>query len=132
MNKIACTLLVDDDETANYLNELLFTRLSLTDKLLISRNGAEALKVISENCPGQSCPTLILLDINMPIMDGFEFLAAYQELNFDQKQSVVIIMLTTSLNPRDMDKVKKANIAGIINKPLTKKALLEIVDQHFS
>ncbi len=132
MNKIACTLLVDDDETANFLNELLFKRLDVTQKLLIARNGLEALDVISENCPGQSCPALILLDINMPIMDGFEFLNAYKELNFDQKQSVVIIMLTTSLNPRDMEKVQEANIAGVINKPLTKKALLDIIDQHFS
>ncbi|MDQ4140345.1 MAG: response regulator [Bacteroidota bacterium] len=132
MNKIACTLLVDDDETANFLNELLFKRLEITENLLIARNGLEALSVISKNCPGQTCPTLILLDINMPIMDGFEFLNAYEQLDLDQKESVVIIMLTTSLNPRDLEKVKQANIAGIINKPLTKKALLEIVDQHFS
>ncbi|PSR57468.1 response regulator [Adhaeribacter arboris] len=132
MNKIACTLLVDDDETANYLNELLFKRLAVTEKLLVARNGLEALTVISQNCPSKSCPALILLDINMPIMDGFEFLSAYQQLDLDQKQSIVIIMLTTSLNPRDLEKVQQANIAGIINKPLTKKALLDIMDQHFS
>jgi CheY-like chemotaxis protein len=132
MNKIACTLLVDDDNTANYLNQMLFERLEATQKLLIAHNGREALNLIAENCPGGGCPTLILLDINMPIMDGFEFLEAYKELKFEQKQSIVIIVLTTSLNPLDIQKVQQANIAGLLNKPLSKKALQDIIDQHFN
>jgi CheY-like chemotaxis protein len=131
MTTIACTLLVDDDEATNYLNENLFTRMGATEKLLVARNGLEALRLITQNCPGLDCPTLILLDINMPIMDGFEFLEAYKQLDFEQKQSVVIVMLTSSLNLVDVEKVRQANIAGFINKPLTKKALQEIMAQHF-
>ncbi|RDC63126.1 response regulator [Adhaeribacter pallidiroseus] len=132
MLKISCTLLVDDDETTNYLNERLFNRMNITEKLLVANNGLEALEVIDRNCPEKNCPALILLDINMPLMDGFEFLKAYEQLNFTQKQSVVIIMLTTSLNPLDIEKVKGANVAGFLNKPLTKAALEQIVEQHFA
>ncbi len=64
-------------------------------------------------------------------MDGFEFLEAYKDLEFDQKQSVVIVMLTTSLNPRDVEKVQKANVAGLVNKPLTRKALEDLMTDHF-
>ncbi|QNF34232.1 response regulator [Adhaeribacter swui] len=132
MNKIACTLLVDDDNTANYLNQLLFERLEATEKLLVAHNGQEALTLLTENCPGKGCPTLILLDINMPIMDGFEFLEAYEQLNFKEKQNIIIVVLTTSLNPMDVQKVEQAKIAGLINKPLSKKALQEIIEQHFN
>lgn len=131
MTKIACTLLVDDDDTANYLNQLLFKRLGVTEKLLVAHNGLEALELLTRHCSGAECPALILLDINMPIMDGFEFLEAYEQLDFAQKQSVVIVMLTTSLNPNDVARVQRANIAGLINKPLTKQALQEIIDRHF-
>lgn len=131
MTKISCTLLVDDDETANYLNSLLFARLEVTEQLLVAHNGVEALTLINQNCPGKNCPALILLDINMPIMDGFEFLEAYKQFHFDQQQSVVIIMLTTSLNPQDVAKVQQANIARLVNKPLTKKILQEIIEEHF-
>jgi CheY-like chemotaxis protein len=67
----------------------------------------------------------------MPVMDGFEFLEAYKELEFEKKQSVVIIMLTTSLNSRDVERVQQANIGGLVNKPLTKKSLEDIIIQHF-
>ena len=132
MNKIACTLLVDDDDTANYLNQMLFERLEVTDNLLVARNGLEALSLINQNCPGTGCPTLILLDINMPVMDGFEFLAAYEQLSFAQKQSIIIIVLTTSLNAMDVAKVNQANIAGLLNKPLSKSTLEAILAKHFN
>lgn len=131
MTKISCTLLVDDDDTANYLNGLLFKRMEASEKLLVARNGLEALTLINQNCPGLDCPALILLDINMPVMNGFEFLEAYSQLEREQRQSAVIVMLTTSLNPRDLEKVQQAGIAGLVNKPLTQKALQEIMDQHF-
>ena len=67
----------------------------------------------------------------MPVMDGFEFLEAYKQLDFEQKESVVIIMLTTSLNPDDVKKAQQANITRLVNKPLNKKILQEIIEQHF-
>ena len=132
MIKLPSVLLVDDDDTVNYLNRALFKKLEVTEKLFVVGNGQEALTFITQNCPGPDCPSLILLDINMPVMDGFEFLDAYKELEFEQKQSVVIVMLTTSLNPRDVEKVQRANIGGLVNKPLTKQALEDIIAKHFS
>ncbi|RDC58666.1 response regulator [Adhaeribacter pallidiroseus] len=64
-------------------------------------------------------------------MDGFEFLKAYEQLELAQRQSVIIIMLTTSLNPQDIEKVEQANITGLLNKPLTEAALKSILAEHF-
>lgn len=128
---MTCALLVDDNETANYLNKRLFQKLAVAEKLLVVRNGFEALQLLQAHWPGGDCSRLILLDINMPIMDGYEFLEAYEQLEFAQRQSVIIIMLTTSLNPQDVEKIEQANITGLLNKPLTEAALKSILAQHF-
>jgi CheY-like chemotaxis protein len=76
--KLRCTLLVDDD-TTNYLNRKLLEKLEVTDQVMVALNGKEALQVLEEQCTeaSQSCPALVFLDINMPQMNGFEFLSAY-------------------------------------------------------
>ncbi|TGE25544.1 response regulator [Hymenobacter aquaticus] len=129
MSKLSSILLVDDDPITNFLNQRLLTELSLADKLLVALNGKEALALIEEHCP-TDCPDLILLDVNMPVMNGFDFLLAYEDLGVGQQQSIIIV-LTTSLHPRDVERVATLNIAGFLNKPLTRDKVEEILRQHF-
>ena len=133
MQKLTCVLLVDDDQTTNYLNKLLINRLVMTDKLLVALNGQEALEQVKIHCREASpdCPALILLDVKMPVMDGFQFLAAYDELPLPEKQAIIIVMLTTSLHPQDVDRVQQLNIAGFLNKPLTRDKLNAVLKNHF-
>jgi CheY-like chemotaxis protein len=131
MNKIALVLLVDDDYTTNFVNQLLLEDMQVAEKVLLAQNGKEGLEMIRQVCEESLCPTLILLDINMPVMNGFEFLEAYEKLKFAHKQSVVIVMLTTSLNPSDIDRLQKVPIKGFLNKPLTEAMVREIVHKHF-
>lgn len=134
MIKLKNTLLIDDDEATNFINELLIEELNFTDKLLITQNGQEAMKILRELCSksGEQLPELILLDINMPVMDGFEFLEAFQQLDCPARKNTAIVMLTTSLNHRDVEKVKEAGITDFLNKPLTKEALEYILNKYFS
>jgi CheY-like chemotaxis protein len=67
----------------------------------------------------------------MPVMNGFEFLQAYEALGFVSDLSVVIVMLTTSLNPLDVDRLKDAPIRGHLNKPLTENMMRELLQKHF-
>jgi CheY-like chemotaxis protein len=68
----------------------------------------------------------------MPVMNGFEFLKAYEEITSNTRQSVVIVMLTTSMNPGDMDRLKEVSISGVLNKPLTKKMVEDLLLKHFN
>ncbi|MDO7854109.1 response regulator [Hymenobacter convexus] len=133
MQKLTCALLVDDDSTTNYLNQLLINRLQITDKLLVALNGQEALELVKIHCNEATpdCPALILLDVKMPVMDGFQFLEAYNELPLPEKDAIIIVMLTTSLHPQDVDRVQGLNIAGFLNKPLTKEKLNDVLKNHF-
>ncbi len=130
MKKINCVLLVDDDNINNFINERLLKKLNITHNVKVAMNGEEALDFLKSNAENLF-PELILLDINMPVMDGFEFLQEYKKTNFNGKQQPYIIMLTTSTNPNDVDKVKKSDVAGYINKPLTEPKIMEIVQKHF-
>ena len=133
MPKLSCALLVDDDQTTNYLNQLLLKRMGVAAKLLVAVNGQEALDLLQTHCQDavEECPTLILLDVKMPVMDGFAFLEAYDQLSLPQKKAIIIIMLTTSLHPKDMERVQRLNIAGFLNKPLTEGKVNEVLASYF-
>lgn len=126
MDKLPSILLVDDDSTTNFLNELLLKSLGVADQLLVAQNGREALTTLN-----QANPSLILLDVNMPVMNGIEFLEAYVQLPQAQRQAIVVVMLTTSLHSRDLERVQELPIAGLVNKPLTKEKVDTILQMHF-
>jgi CheY-like chemotaxis protein len=131
--------LIDDDTPTNYLHQEIIGELECTEHVQIAETGSEALAYLT--CKGQYIangdnyprPDLIFLDINMPGMDGWEFLQEYKKLHADQQGRMVIIMLTTSLHPEDEHKAKTSGeVSGFITKPLTKEMLEAILQQHFS
>ncbi|HEX8329746.1 MAG TPA: response regulator [Hymenobacter sp.] len=134
MSTISCTLLVDDDDTTNFLNQALLRRLAVADKVLVATNGREALELLQEHCEhptSPTCPALILLDMKMPIMNGMEFLEAYTKAPARRHPSVIIIMLTTSLNPKDVEQMQRLPIAGYLTKPLTTEKIQQVLREHF-
>jgi CheY-like chemotaxis protein len=131
MKRLTCTLLVDDDKTTNFANQMLLEDMDVTERILVAHNGKEAIDIIKKECEAGYCPGLILLDINMPVMNGFEFLDAYEKLEVSHKQSVVIVMLTTSLNPKDLEQLKESSIQRLLNKPLTEQMIQELLQKHF-
>ncbi|WP_276497061.1 response regulator [Pontibacter litorisediminis] len=133
MSKIPCILLVDDDETTNYVNALIIKKSGLTDETLIAYNGKEALEIVhkrygtGEEESVLDAPLLILLDINMPIMDGLEFMECFDALGDRVKSKISVIVLTTSNHPTDMEKMKQFGVHSFINKPLRKEELEKFV-----
>lgn len=137
-NKLKCILLVDDDEGTNFYNEIIIDRAGIANHVEITLNGKEALEYISyngennENITIHPKPVLILLDINMPVMDGWEFLDAFQKLKDKHKGESIIVMLTTSSNKDDRKRASEIlEVADFVNKPLSAKTLNEIMEKHF-
>jgi CheY-like chemotaxis protein len=104
-------LLVDDDKINNFINARLIRKIEISSNLHISTNGREAIIYLTEKLDKQEVgPELILLDINMPVVDGFEFVDAFRKLSFSNQNQIIIVMLTTSSNPKDLERVDALNI----------------------
>jgi CheY-like chemotaxis protein len=134
MPKLHSVLLVDDDRTTNFLNQLLLTKLAVAEQILLAEDGEQALRVLSQRCQepaGPSCPQLVLLDMNMPVLNGLAFLEIFAQLPQAQQQAIVIVMLTSSLHPQDLRRVQELPIAGFLNKPLTKEKVAGLLAEHF-
>ncbi len=131
--KLNCILLVDDDEPTNFLHKLVIDRHGCAEKVVAFQVAQEALAFLADNSSGAYAqPDLILLDINMPGMNGWEFLEAYEKLPEAQRGNIVVMMLTTSLNPDDKKHADSiGGVAGFLSKPLTKKLLQEILEDKF-
>lgn len=131
--KLNYILLIDDDESTNFLHKVVLEEANIAEKIIFALNGEEALEIIRENSRYNSLqPDIIFLDINMPIMNGWEFIEEYQKIENTQNIKLLIIMLTVSLNPDDKEKAEKLQaISGFLNKPLTVEVLDEIICDYF-
>ncbi|MCI4650166.1 response regulator [Phaeodactylibacter sp.] len=128
LNKI---LLVDDNEADNYLHKLIISEAEVAESVVDQPDGKAALEYLEKGAD-QLPPDLIFLDINMPRMNGWEFLEAYAQLPDELQSAVVIVMLTTSVFSKDRERAERLpNFSGFLNKPLTEEDLLKVIQQHF-
>jgi CheY-like chemotaxis protein len=131
VEKVKSVLLIDDDEATNFLNKVILSRSKRTDNVIPYQKAEEALRFL-ESAEKDKLPELIFLDINMPLMDGWEFMNRYQNLSKDRKKSV-IIMLTSSINPDDKSKAQRyKDINDYRTKPLSTHTIDEIFTKFFS
>src|SRR5688572_14289906 len=130
-------MLVDDDDTTNYLNQRLLENLNAAEKIVIMKDGEEALNYLTKACGNSGsdefpCPDLMFLDIKMPVMDGFEFLDAYKGSSLNFSKEIVIMMLTSSASFYDLEKLKKyPDVKKHYSKSLTEVDVKDIFEANF-
>ena len=131
--KIKTILLVDDHEPTNIFNKLVIKSLDCAESVVVAEDGLQALEFLLKKVDGAyPVPELIFLDVNMPRMNGWEFLEGYQKIDTKQKGAVVIVMLTSSLNPDDQERANNIeDITGYAEKPLSRISLEKVIRKHF-
>ena len=139
-------LIVDDSETDRYLLKRVIQKTELVANIFESDNGQEALDLLNDYDSNKSKygesfpPLLVFLDINMPLVDGFEFLEQFSKLRTTQKdyESMVIILLSSSEHADDKrkafayDYVHDYIIKGSISTKELRERISAIVDERFS
>ncbi|MEM7016312.1 MAG: response regulator [Pseudomonadota bacterium] len=127
--KLNCILLVDDDMPTNFLHQEMLKRAECVDSIQVTQGVTQALDYLSQS---DAKPELILLDLNMPGLDGWEFLAAYKKLPDVQRKDTKILMLTTSLDPSDKQRAEGCQmLSGFQSKPLNQQVIEDIFQVHF-
>src|SRR5258705_14005510 len=128
--KLNCILIIDDDEHTNFISRMLIEEAGCTEHIQVVQSGQAELNYLLNNEPSGFSnknfprPDLIFLDINMPAMNGWEFLNKYNELKKNNKSEIITIMLTTSLNPDDRLKADEmSEVSDFESKPLTSEKI---------
>jgi CheY-like chemotaxis protein len=124
-------LLVDDDKVTNLLHTRLINRTGLVDQVDVAIDGQFALEYLQDiEARQDQQPELILLDINMPRMNGFEFLEAYAELPYVPSAQQIVVILSTSLLKSDHQRAESdPNVFKFANKPLHEDEIIGLVSE---
>lgn len=125
-------MLVDDDKIFNFLSEKTITSLGLANEVHFAVNGKQALELLEQYREGKiSRPDIIFLDLNMPIMNGYQFIEAFANMDLPEKHKITIVVLSSSVDPNDVARTKELGIQYYFSKPLSKDEIKKLIGDEF-
>lgn len=134
ISKIFC---IDDDPVTLILSDLVIKKSGFAREVITAKNGKEGLdwfsSYFSKNNADviQDVPQIIFLDINMPVMNGWDFLEGYLMKYAARLPETKVVIVSSTVNPEDFLKANRYNIViDFINKPLTKEGLSELMEHE--
>lgn len=130
MSKPYTICIVDDDEIYKFTMKKMIESNGLATKLIFFSDGEEAINFMIDNVANSiDLPDLIFLDINMPIMDGFQFMEEYVKLKPIMEKKIIIYMATSSVDGADIERFQKiSEISDYIVKPIKSDELKSIIE----
>jgi CheY-like chemotaxis protein len=132
-SKLDTILLVDDDPISNYVTEELIREKALCQKIITVTDGKQGLRYLKETLQkgaSENQELLVLLDLNMPMMDGFEFMEELQALQLEQQ--ILVAVLTSSDNHKDISQAGNYPFVAYLQKPLVMDEISALVAKNFS
>jgi CheY-like chemotaxis protein len=129
--KYKTIMLIDDNEIDNLINQKMIEAASITENIYTHTGAKSAIEFLKNmekiDEAAKVLPDIIFLDIDMPLMDGFQFLDEFEKLTNVTKTKCKIIMLTSSINPQDFSRSKKyTNVRLYLNKPLSHESIINL------
>lgn len=121
--------LIDDDDIFVFLTKKAIENTSLVELIRVFGNGLDAINFLIEHCKDlEALPEIILLDLSMPIMDGWQFLDQFTKLAPKIDKKITIYICSSSISPSDVELAKKNDlVSDYIIKPITKDKLIDLL-----
>ncbi len=127
MNAVNHVMLIDDSDDDNYIHQRVIAKNGFANRVAIYQYAEQALDFLTADRLEHPVD-IIFLDINMPRMDGFEFLVTYAQLPPERRAKKLLFMVSTSLNPKDRERAESnSHVHGFIGKPLTVETLQKVL-----
>ncbi|MFD1016301.1 response regulator [Winogradskyella rapida] len=129
MNKIDVACIIDDDPIFIFGAKRMMELSDFCNSFMVFKNGQEAINNLKPIMnAGQNVPDVILLDINMPIMDGWQFLDEFVKIESHKKMTIYIV--SSSIDPVDLKRAERYdNITNYIIKPISLQTLKDILEE---
>lgn len=129
MSDLKTLTLVDDDDIFVFLTKKVVEQTNLVDLIKVFGNGLDAINFIKENRDNVDVlPEIILLDLSMPIMNGWQFLEEFAKLNPSIGKKITIYICSSSISHDDITRAKSINeVSDYIIKPITKHKLIDLI-----
>ncbi|MEP2056318.1 MAG: response regulator [Maribacter litoralis] len=129
MKKVDICCIIDDDPIFVYGTKRIIKEVDFAENILVYSNGQEALDGLMNICKAdESLPDVMFLDLNMPIMNGWEFLDEFKNCKSKKSRKIVIYIISSSVDPRDLERVKDyEQVDTYILKPITPDDLSKIL-----
>jgi len=129
--KYQSVMLIDDNEIDNLINQKMIEAASIAGNIYTHTGAKSAIEFLKNmekmDLAEKVLPDIIFLDIDMPLMDGFQFLDEFENLSPLTRKKCKIVMLTSSINPQDFNRSKKyPNVRLYLNKPLSHETITKI------
>ena len=130
INKVQKCCIIDDDPIFIYGTKRIMKEINFCEEIIVYNNGKEALEGISKiSSLGHKIPEVIFLDLNMPVMNGWEFLDQITKLPSNNLEKTFIYIISSSVDPRDLEKVKNYKVVNnYILKPITPNDLETVLN----
>lgn len=122
-------LVVDDDSVFHFLMKKILLTLGVApESIQTALSGKEALdQIVTHHLSGMPLPDIILLDLNMPMMGGFEFLEAYKKLPLHNPDKTCIVIISSSLNDQDVNRSLQLGASHYLTKPVSDIDLRQVL-----
>ncbi len=132
VTRFSTVMLIDDNEMDNFINQKIIEANGFAEKIYTNTNGLSAIEFlkniyVKKEMLDKMIPDVVFVDLNMPILNGFQFIEKFYELPTPIVEKSKIVILTSSLNAADKDIARRLNPEIVfLNKPLTAEALASI------
>lgn len=129
MNEIDTLYIIDDDDTHQFIVQRAISSINVVNSIKIFSNGKLAIDFLDGALKSkEAIPDVILLDLNMPVMDGWEFLEHYFLLKPRIEKKIYIYVVSSSVNPSDMERAERISaVTDYIVKPLSREKLIKLL-----